>query len=169
MTPIDPAPIDIFIQPGEVYFGERGMRLRTVLGSCVSITFWHPHRLLGGMCHYMLPERGTAAGAGPDGRYADEALGLLFGAMRDAGTRPDEYQAKLFGGGRMFAFDAGRGVPDIGRRNVEAGRRLLRRHGLEPAGGHLAGSGHRSIVFDLASGDVWVRHMPEPAGLRKAA
>lgn len=169
MIPINPAPLDIFVQPGEVHFGDRDTRLRTVLGSCVSITFWHPHRLLGGMCHYMLPERGAVAGAGPDGRYADEALGLLLDEMRAAGTPPGEYQAKLFGGGRMFAFDAGRGVPDIGGRNVAAARRLLLRHGLEPAGGHLAGTGHRSIVFEVASGAVWVRHMPELAGLRRAA
>lgn len=127
-VPINPAAIDIFLQPGEVYFGDRGTRIRTVLGSCVSITFWHPRLLLGGMCHYMLPERGKAGADAPDGRYADEALDLLFGEMRAAGTRPREYQAKIFGGGRMFSFATG-GLLDIGSRNIETGRRLLRSHG----------------------------------------
>lgn len=167
-VPINPAAIDIFLQPGEVYFGDRGTRIRTVLGSCVSITFWHPRLLLGGMCHYMLPERGTAGAGGADGRYADEAVDLLFAEMRAAGTRPREYQAKIFGGGRMFSFATG-GLLDIGSRNIETGRRLLRSHGLEPAGEHLAGVGHRSIIFDVASGDVWVRHMPEQADLRDVA
>lgn len=168
-VPINPAAIDIFLQPGEVYFGDRGTRIRTVLGSCVSITFWHPRLLLGGMCHFMLPERGAAGTGEPDGRYADEAVSLLVGEMRAAGTQPRDYQAKIFGGGRMFSFAAGKGALDIGNRNIEMGRRLLRGYGLEPASAHLAGVGHRSIVFDVASGDVWVRHMPEQANLRDVA
>ena len=46
--------IEVFLQPGELYFGDRYTRLRTLLGSCVSIVLWHREALLGGMCHYML-------------------------------------------------------------------------------------------------------------------
>lgn len=168
-VPINPAAIDIFLQPGDVYFGDRGTRIRTVLGSCVSITFWHPRLLLGGMCHYMLPGRNGAAAGERDGRYADEAISLLVDEMRAEGTQPRDYEAKIFGGGRMFSFKAGKGALDIGNRNIETGRRLLHGHGLEPAGEHLAGVGHRSIVFDVASGGVWVRHMPEQANLQDVA
>jgi len=42
-----PFVIDIFLQPGELYFGDRHTRIRTVLGSCVSVVFWHPEKLLG--------------------------------------------------------------------------------------------------------------------------
>jgi chemotaxis protein CheD len=169
MSPINPAAIDIFLQPGDVYFGDRSTRIRTVLGSCVSITIWHPQLLLGGMCHYMLPERNGITDGRLDGRYANEAVALLVDEMRAAGTQPHEYQAKLFGGGRMFSFAAGNGTLDIGNRNIEVGRRLLRRHGLEPVSEHLAGVGHRSIVFDVESGGVWVRHMTDQTGLRDVA
>jgi len=75
--------IDIFLRPGDHYFTDRkNTRIRTLLGSCVSITFWHPRLLIGGMCHYMLPERGNELRAedwhAPDGRYADEAVALLL-------------------------------------------------------------------------------------------
>ena len=53
--------IEIFLQPGDFYFGDRDTRIRTLLGSCVSITMWHPRLHVGGMCHFMLPERGLAA------------------------------------------------------------------------------------------------------------
>lgn len=168
MIPIRNAPIDIFLQPGEVFFGDSSVRVRTVLGSCVSITLWHPKHLLGGMCHYMLPERG-AAGSSLDGRYAPEALALLLDQMHQAGTAPREFQAKLFGGGRMFAAEALSPGIDIGARNVEVGRRLLRSHGLHLTCEHLCGQGHRSLIFDIATGDVWVKHMPQPALLQGAA
>jgi len=34
--------LEIFLHQGEVYFGDRDTRIRTVLGSCVAITMWHP-------------------------------------------------------------------------------------------------------------------------------
>src|SRR5439155_18563598 len=43
--------LEIFLQPGEWYFGDADTRIRTLLGSCVAITMWHPRRCLGGMCH----------------------------------------------------------------------------------------------------------------------
>ena len=42
--------VEIFLQPGDFYFGDENTRLRSLLGSCVSITMWHPTKLIGGMC-----------------------------------------------------------------------------------------------------------------------
>ena len=50
-------PHTVFLHPGECYFGGGPTRIATLLGSCVSITVWHPRLLVGGMCHYMLPSR----------------------------------------------------------------------------------------------------------------
>ena len=98
--------IEIFLQPGEVFFGDSTTRIRTILGSCVSITFWHPTKLMGGMTHIMLPERGKLKQAHElvlDGKYADEAMRLMLDEIESAGTQPSEYQVKLFGGGDMFS------------------------------------------------------------------
>lgn len=122
------------------------------------------------MCHYLLPARHEGKTQALDGRYGEEAMVLLERAMRTAGTPPREYQAKIFGGGRMFSGRQGnKNVLDIGTRNVEAARRLLHQHGLTAVGEHLAGIGHRSIVFDIASGDVWVRHMSGQVQQRRVA
>src|SRR5262245_20243998 len=47
--------LEIFLQAGEFYFGGEKTRIRTLLGSCVAITVWHPKLRIGGMSHYMLP------------------------------------------------------------------------------------------------------------------
>jgi hypothetical protein len=61
--------IDIFLQPGEFYFGDHETRIRTLLGSCVAITMWHPRLRIGGMCHYLLPmHRGRSGKTELDGR-----------------------------------------------------------------------------------------------------
>jgi chemotaxis protein CheD len=152
--------IDIFLQPGEVYFGEQDTRIRTLLGSCVAITMWHPDMLVGGMCHYMLPTYAGKKRDMLDGRYADEAMELMLRGIHEAGTWPYEYQVKLFGGGHMFSGEQAASEDHVGARNVEMARALMKRHGFSACAEHLGGTGHRNIVFDIWSGDVWVRHQP---------
>lgn len=94
--------LDIFLQPGEFYFGDRDTRIRTLLGSCVSITMWHPVRLIGGMCHYLLPSRPGIVDSTLDGRYAEEAMLMFLQETARHNTNPSEYVVKIFGGGNMF-------------------------------------------------------------------
>ncbi len=153
-----PEIIDIHLGPGEFYFGAAPTRIRTLLGSCVAITLWHPAQRLGGMCHYMLPSRRTSAGR-LDGRYADEAMQLFLLEAARRNTRAQDYQVKLFGGGNMFPDSpktaAGISVADS---NVSAAHMLVQRHRLQLSAQDLGRSGHRQVVFDICSGHVWVRH-----------
>jgi len=151
--------IEIFLQPGEFYFGEEKTRIRTLLGSCVAVTLWHPRLHIGGMCHYMLPNRPHRKKDQPlDGRYADEVLEMFMHELRRSHTRPADYQVKIFGGGRMFAHTGkGKHQVNISDRNVEVGRELVVKHGFKLVAEDLGGGGHRNVVLDLWNGDVWVR------------
>jgi len=153
--------LEIFLGPGDLYFGDRDTRIRTLLGSCVAVTLWHPRARLGGMCHYVVPSR---PGPVPDrrheleGRYADEAFLMLLAEIRATPTSPDEYEVKMFGGGSQFAEFSGQAM-DVAGRNVDAGLELLQHHGLTLTSMHLGGTGHRQVVLDVWNGDVWVRHV----------
>lgn len=171
--------IEIFLKQGEVYFGDRDTHIRTVLGSCVAITMWHPNLLIGGMCHYMLPSRQLRGqkmhchiGNSPigvparratderelDGKYADEALELMFAEIQRSGTRAGDYQIKLFGGGNMFPATTQPSARHVGLKNVEIVSQLLAHHGLKVSAEHLGGVGHRNLIFDIGAGHVWMRH-----------
>jgi len=153
--------MEIFLNPGEYYFGDHETRIRTVLGSCVSMTLWHPRLRVGGMTHFMLPTRsseGTPAESDLDGRYADEALELLMAEIDAVGAPHREYQVKLFGGGNMFPTITKQGQPTLGDKNIDTARDLIGRYGFPCAAEHLGGKGHRNVIFDVWSGDVWVKH-----------
>jgi len=145
----------VVLSAGDFHFGSGHTRITTLLGSCVSITLWHPRKHIGGMCHYMMTERNRAADDALDGRYASEAFGLFLLHVEQAGTRPSEYQAKLFGGANMFAGTP-RGKMDIGPRNIEYGRKLLASKNIALMAEHVGGSGRRKLHFDIWSGDVWL-------------
>jgi chemotaxis protein CheD len=152
--------LEIFLQPGELYFGDADTRIRTLLGSCVAITLWHPRWRIGGMCHYKLPGRRLEMREEhADGRYADNALLIFLKEIRNAGTRPAEYTVKMIGGGNQFPGNGSSKSMSVPDRNIDAGRHLLRHHGFAMPAEHLGGNGHRNVIFDLWSGDVWVRHV----------
>lgn len=156
-----PHALEIFLQPGELYFGDRDTRVRTLLGSCVAITLWHPARLIGGMCHYLLPgaRLNKRTNGRLDGRYADDALLLFMEEIEKTGTHPSEYEAKMFGGGDQFPGAEKHEALSVPDRNIDAGRHLLARHGFHLKNSHLGGTGHRNVILDVWSGHVWMQHV----------
>ncbi len=147
---------EVFLQPGQYFVGS-GCRIRTLLGSCVSITLWHPRLRVGAMSHFLLWSR--RRGDGPlDGRYGNEVLPLMLERLATLGVRPAECQGKLFGGGEMFPAQQ-QGAEGVGQRNGSAARELLQQHGITLVSESLFGVGHRQIVFDLDTGEVWVRQV----------
>ena len=151
---------EIFLNPGDVHFGGKETRIRTILGSCVSLVIWHPNLQVGGMCHFMLPERADPKRPVLDGRYADEAVELLCADVRRIGVPPREYHLKLFGGGNMFPDLSRNDGIHIGVKNVFAARALIARRGLRVVSEHVEGFGHRHLIFDVWSGLVSLRHRP---------
>lgn len=155
--------IDVFLQPGDYFVGGADHRLRTLLGSCVSITLWHPAAQIGAMSHFLLARRQAAPESGLDGRYGEEALWLMLQELRAAGVAPAECQGKIFGGGEMFPAQSQSAGIYVGKKNGETARGLLHAHGIAIASESLFGVGHRQIVFDVHSGNVWSRQV-NPAG-----
>lgn len=51
------AGFEVYLLPGEYFVGDARYRIRTVLGSCVSITLWHRRLRIGAMSHFLLSER----------------------------------------------------------------------------------------------------------------
>ena len=92
----------LVLMPGDIYFGDANIVLKTLLGSCVSIVLWHPKLKLGGMCHFVLPRRLHPGGESLDGRYADEAVQLFMADLTRQRTLPEDYRVHVFGGANMF-------------------------------------------------------------------
>jgi chemotaxis protein CheD len=152
--------VEVLLEPGEFYFGDRSTRIRTLLGSCVAISLWHPRALIGGMCHYMMPGGHPATDPQPlNGRYAADAVEMFLREVAEAGTMPQEYVAKVFGGGNQFPGWSHRGDGGgLPNRNIEAALSLLVEHHITVTATHLGGNGHRQVIFDVWSGDVWMKH-----------
>ncbi|MEQ8353564.1 MAG: chemotaxis protein CheD [Leptospiraceae bacterium] len=151
--------LDIFLRPGEFFWGDATTRIRTILGSCVAICLWHPELCVGGMSHSILPRRKTPElpEKGQEARYVDDAIDLFLRNIRKSGTNPSEFQVKVFGGGSFFA--GGENDRSVGSMNVAITRELLQDHGFRIHKEHLGGMEGRNVLFHLWNGEVWMKRI----------
>lgn len=154
--------VEVFLNPGEHFVGHQLYRVRTLLGSCVSIVLWHRAFKVGAMSHFLLAARQRNHGRGLDGRYGEEALEIMVQRLSQLGVDPRQCEAKLFGGSDMFQRTGPGGSLDIGRKNGQEARRLVQLRRIPIVAESLFGVGHRRIVFDIATGDVW-SHQATPS------
>lgn len=155
--------LEIFLMPGDFYWGDENTRIRTVLGSCVAICFWHPIRREGGMCHYMLPQRNPNVPGPPgklDGKYGTEAWDLFMKEFAHNKTKPKDYIVKLFGGASMFTENEksyALSEFNMGQRNIDFAKKHVATFGLNVVSENLGGNKSRRIHFDIWSGNVWLK------------
>lgn len=171
---LDASAIEIFLDPGEYFVGDDSFQVRTLLGSCVSITLWHRRRRHGAMCHFLLstrpqqsieldrrrenrPSHERRVATALDGKYADEVMLLMMSELRQAQISPQECEAKVFGGGNMFPQRRLEDNLNVGKKNGETAKMLLRSHGIPIVSEDLYGNGHREVIFNVSNGDVWIR------------
>ncbi|MCP3689384.1 MAG: chemotaxis protein CheD [Gammaproteobacteria bacterium] len=153
----------VFLHPGDFVFGEPGTHIHTVLGSCIAICLWHPQLRIGGMCHFVLPSRPSsdAEAAEPNGRYGNEAMQLFDMALKLHQTEYTQYQAKIFGGANMLGKKPDNSATRIGEKNAAKAMQLLMERQASVEVVHVGERGHRRIVMDVTSGDVWVKYRSE--------
>jgi chemotaxis protein CheD len=146
----------VMLMPGQLHFGHEAASVRTLLGSCVAVTLWHPGRRIGGMCHFLLPTRGRQSGEALDGRYGDEALEALVDRLRLAGTAPADYEAHLYGGADTMPESSGVKF-NVGERNIEQGWSLIDRYGFQLQGVDVGEDVPRTVTLSWADGRVDMR------------
>jgi chemotaxis protein CheD len=143
----------LVLMPGQMHFGDRAASVRTLLGSCVAVTLWHPGRRLGGMCHYLLPNRNRAPQQPSDGRYGDEALAAMVEQIRLQRAHPSDFQAHLYGGADTMP----EGVQlrfNVGERNIEQGWRLIDHYGFQLQGVDVGEDVPRTVTLNFSNGAV---------------
>jgi chemotaxis protein CheD len=154
-----PNVIDVFLQPGEYFVGDASHRVRTLLGSCVSIMLWHPRLQIGAMSHFLLGSSGRGPGTELDARYGEDAMCLMLQELECSKVVLTECHGKIFGGANMFPGQVRSTAACVGTKNGKLARALLQSHAIPVVSESLFGVGHRQILFDISNGDVWSRQI----------
>jgi chemotaxis protein CheD len=144
----------LHIAEGEVFM--RPTVVSTVLGSCVSVTFFCPTHRIGGIFHALLPEKEAYAEPGrpyPPYRYVDTATDQIARRMQANGAQLSTLECKVFGGGSTML----QGELGVGRDNAAAALDALGRLGLTPCASDVGRPVARKLFFVTHTGEVFIR------------
>ncbi|MCW7472513.1 chemotaxis protein [Leptospira levettii] len=152
--------IDRFLNPGEIFFGDSNYRVRTLLGSCVSIVLWHPTLYIGGMCHFLLPYPADIK-LEKTYKYGIDAFQYFISEIKKKHTKPNQYSAKIFGGSNMFLGEEREIFRNdtttlIGTKNTEFAKKILLENQIKVISEDTGGNQSRKIYFSIWDGEVWV-------------
>ena len=100
------------------------------LGSCIGLTLYDPVTKIGGMVHYMLPDSTKVSNNSNKAKFADTGIEELLKKVIAAGASKTRLVAKIAGGAKMFEVSGLSDVGNIGARNAEAAKKILKEKGI---------------------------------------
>lgn len=145
-----------YLHAGHILVSRDPCRVTTVLGSCVAVGLWDGSHGIGGLNHFLLPQRLATGETSP--RFGNIAVRALIEGVIAAGGRRQQLQAKLFGGACVLrAFR--NGGWHLGSQNVEVARIALLEHGIPIVAEDVEGVRGRKLIFQTHDGAAWVRSL----------
>ncbi|MBM9614928.1 chemotaxis protein CheD [Desulfobulbus rhabdoformis] len=150
--------VAIYLNPSEIVIAEGPAKVTTVLGSCVSVTFFSPKTRLAAICHAVLPNGMEKE----PGKFVNQSIGYMIDFFQEKKVRHDELVAKVFGGADMFPLMRGsHALGTIGAQNIQAALTTLELSEIPPAVVEVGGQQGRKLVFYTETGDVFIKRVPK--------
>lgn len=134
-----------------------GTLITSGLGSCVGVSLYDPVVRVGGLAHIMLPDSSQGRFTDNKAKFADTSIPDLLAILEELGARRERLVAKVAGGAQMFSFDSKDDRFAIGRRNVEAVKRIFDEQGIKILGEDVGGSFGRTMILFTENGKVVIK------------
>jgi chemotaxis protein CheD len=131
------------------------------LGSCIGLTLYDDSLKIGAMVHIMLPD--SAGRTDRPGKYADTAIPAILKELNNLGSKNRSLVAKMAGGACMFEYFGAN--LNIGERNAERVRTILKENHIQLSAEDVGGKVGRSVTFlPRSHGKVSIRRANGTSG-----
>lgn len=148
---------EAYLKVGEGGIYEMPCVVKTVLGSCVSVSFFSSAHCVGGMFHALLPGTGLSTVGLPSNekyRFVGPAIEHICNEMFNKGIRRDQIETKVFGGASVMQSGF-----NVGRRNVEEAYSILEKLHLRVVASNVGGEFGRKLLFRTDTGEVFLKRL----------
>ncbi len=158
--------VEYTVPPGGFTMVQKGTVLKTLLGSCVSILFYHPPTKTTMLSHAMLPHKTThnklpckscifhCDQVGDEQfRYVTCAIKYMVDLLKKLYIPQNEVTVKLFGGAKTLALTNS----NIGEQNILQAHKSLSKLGLRIKKEDTGGVKGRIIYVNTHNGEVFIR------------
>ena len=148
------------IIPGEYYVTTHPDEMVvTVLGSCVSACIRDTKLKIGGMNHFMLPQKAGIAADVMDGnaeKYGLFAMESLINQILGRGGLRRNLEVKVTGGGKVLAMKS-----DVGDKNIDFVRKFIREEEIRLVAEDLGGTCARKVYYLPSTGRMRVKKLQD--------
>lgn len=132
------------------------------LGSCIGLTFYDPITKVGGMVHYMLPDSTKVRNNSNIAKFADTGINELLKRVLAAGANRNRLVAKIAGGAKMFEVSGMSDIGNIGARNAEAAKMILRQMKIKLVAEDTGLNYGRTVELHCDTGDFYIKSVGKP-------
>ncbi len=146
------------IHIGEFYASREPAVIYTLLGSCVAVCLFDPHKMIGGMNHILLPGRPNLSRFDHSARYGINAMELLINRIMNLGGNKCEIVAKVFGGAHVIPAISP--ANSVGPRIAEFVKLFLEKEEIRIISRDLGGDSIRRVYFHTDTGEAFVKRIP---------
>ena len=140
------------VQIGQIKAAKGKVILQSkAIGSCIAIVAYDPGKNVGSLAHVMLPGSAPAdKKASEKTKYAADAIATVVSKLSRLGSRKEDLQVALVGGGNVL----NRADDTICKDNIESTLRLLSKEGLKVRAQAVGGTNRKSVRLDVERGIV---------------
>jgi chemotaxis protein CheD len=146
-----------YLHAGDIIVRTTPSVVTTILGSCVSVTFYCPRLKASSICHAQFPAIDRKKFHPNENLFADAAVSHMHEMMLLMGAKSGELTAKVFGGGRVLKSSSYTSASSIGQKNAQAALKALSSLGITPAATLLECDRGLRLFFFTDTGEVLLR------------
>ena len=143
----------VTIHVGGIYASDEAVKIKTLLGSCISACMYDPSTRIGGMNHFLLP--GELDSLDLSTRYGINAMEMLINEMMKLGANRLKLQAKVFGGADIFR--ANHKLMMVGKRNIQFILEFLGTENIPIINERLGGNQGLIVCYVAQTFEVFVK------------
>lgn len=127
------------------------------LGSCIGLVLYDPVTKIGGMVHYMLPDSTKLKNNTNIAKFGDTGTAELIKQMLAAGANRRRLVAKIAGGACMFEVSGLSAVGNVGARNIEQAKYLLKELQIPLIAEDTGLNYGRTVELNCENGDYTIK------------
>ncbi|MEE1100347.1 MAG: chemotaxis protein CheD [Agathobacter sp.] len=132
------------------------------LGSCIGLTLYDPVSKIGGLVHYMLPDSTQLKNNSNIAKFGNTGIKELHKQMIAAGANQRRLVAKIAGGAKMFEVSGLSSVGNVGERNSEQAKIILKELKIPLIAEDIGLNYGRTVILNCEDGSYTIKSVGKP-------
>lgn len=127
------------------------------LGSCIGLTLYDPVKKVGGLVHFMLPDSTKLKNNTNIAKFGDTGIRELLKQILAIGANQRRLVSKIAGGACMFETSGLSSIGNVGARNAEQAKLVLKQLGIPLVAEDTGLNYGRTVELDCNTGDFLIK------------